>query len=59
MIHEILLAVDKNSEKEKIAVFCAMVDWKQPFDRQCPKLDMARYKARMLKKSFFTEQLKE
>ena len=26
MIHEILLAVDKNSEKEKFAVFCAMVD---------------------------------
>ena len=38
MIHEILTGVDRNSANEKFAVICTMIDWKQAFDRQCPKL---------------------
>ena len=37
-IDEILKSVDNNSVYEKFAVFCTMVDWKQAFDRQCPRL---------------------
>ena len=38
MIHEILTSVDKNTENEKFAVILTMIDWKQAFDRVCPKL---------------------
>ena len=38
MIHEILLSVDKNTSNEKFAVICTLIDWRQAFDRQCPKL---------------------
>ena len=38
MIDEIWRSVDTNSVYEKFATFCTMVDWKQAFDRQCPRL---------------------
>ena len=38
MIHEILTGVDVNTSNQKFAVICTMIDWKQAFDRQCPKL---------------------
>ena len=37
-IDQILKSVDNNSVYEKFAVFCTMVDWKQAFDHQCPRL---------------------
>ena len=43
MINEILVNVDKNTIYEKFAVFCTMVDWKQAFDRQCPKLGVRSF----------------
>ena len=43
MIHEILTSVDKNSSNEKFAVICTMIDWKQAFDRQCPKLGVESF----------------
>ena len=43
MIDEILRSVDKNSVYEKFATFCTMVDWKQAFDRQCPKLGIESF----------------
>ena len=43
MINEILVNDDKNTIYEKFAVFCTMVDWKQAFDRQCPKLGVCSF----------------
>ena len=43
MINEILVNDDKNTIYEKFAVFCTMVDWKQAFDRQCPKLGVRSF----------------
>ena len=43
MIDEILKRVDRNSVYEKFAVFCTMVDWKQAFDRQCPRLGIQSF----------------
>ena len=43
MINEILVNVDRNTTSEKFAVFCTMVDWKQAFDRQCPKLGVCSF----------------
>ena len=34
MLHRILTAVDKNTQKEAIAVIVNLVDWSQAFDRQ-------------------------
>ena len=38
MLHEILSNLDKNRQGNKIAVILAMIDWKEAFPRQCPKL---------------------
>ena len=38
MVDKILKATDQNSRRETIAVLLTMVDWKEAFDRQCPKL---------------------
>lgn len=38
MIHRILTAVDKNSQKEAFAVIANYIDWKSAFPRQCHKL---------------------
>ena len=43
MINEILTSVDKNSAKEKFAVFCSLIDWRQAFDRQCPTLGIQSF----------------
>ena len=43
MIHKILTCADKNSSNEKFAVICTMIDWKQAFDRQCPKLGVESF----------------
>ena len=51
MINEILKSVDKNSVYEKFAVFCSMVDWKQAFDRQCPKLGVQSFLKNGVRKS--------
>ena len=38
MVDNILKATDKNSRGQIVAVLLTMVDWKEAFDRQCPKL---------------------
>ena len=43
MIHEILTCVDRNTENQMFAVICTMIDWKQAFDRQCPKLGIQSF----------------
>ena len=43
MIDEILRNLDQNSKYEKFAVFCTMIDWKQAFDRQCPRLGIQSF----------------
>jgi hypothetical protein len=35
MLHQILKAVDTNSQSEVFAAIISMVDWSQAFDRQC------------------------
>ena len=43
MLDKILLAVDKNSKSESCAVLATLVDWKQAFPRQCPKLGIESF----------------
>ena len=43
IIDKILEAVDKNSKSESIAVLATLVDWKQAFPRQCPKLGIESF----------------
>ena len=43
MSNAILLAVDRNTDNEKFAVLCTMIDWRQAFDRQCPKLGIQSF----------------
>ena len=43
-IDRILEALDKNSIGDKCAVLATLVDWKQAFPRQCPKLGWNRFK---------------
>ena len=43
MLHRILTAVDKNSQKEAIAVLVNLVDWSQAFDRQSHKLGVQSF----------------
>ena len=43
MIDKILQAVDSNSKSESFAVLATMVDWKQAFPRQCPKLGVESF----------------
>ena len=51
MIDEILRNLDRNSVYEKFAVFCTMVDWKQAFDRQCPRLGVESFIRNGVRKS--------
>jgi hypothetical protein len=43
MIDKILKSVDKNSKRESLAVLATLVDWKQAFPRQCPKLGVRSF----------------
>ena len=43
MIDKILEAVDNNSKGESCAVLATLVDWKQAFPRQCPKLGVESF----------------
>ena len=43
MIDKILQAVDSNNKRESFAVLATMVDWKQAFPRQCPKLGVEAF----------------
>ena len=43
MIDRILEALDKNAKGESCAVLATMVDWKQAFPRQCPKLGVESF----------------
>ena len=43
LIDKILSAVDKNSKGEACAVLATLVDWKQAFPRQCPKLGVKSF----------------
>ena len=42
-IDRILEALDKNSKSESCAVLATLVDWKQAFPRQCPKLGVESF----------------
>ena len=43
MIDKILQSVDTNSKSESVAVLATLVDWKQAFPRQCPKLGVKSF----------------
>ena len=43
MIDKILKSVDRNSKTESLAVLATLVDWKQAFPRQCPKLGIQSF----------------
>ena len=43
MIHRILTSLDRNSSKEAYAAIVHLIDWKQAFDRQCPKLGIKSF----------------
>ena len=43
MIDKILKSVYKNSKTESLAVLATLVDWKQAFPRQCPKLGIQSF----------------
>ena len=43
MIDRILKALDKNKKGETCAVLATLVDWKQAFPRQCPKLGVESF----------------
>ena len=51
MIDEILKALDTNNKYEKFAAFCTMIDWKQAFDRQCPRLGIESFIRNGVRKS--------
>ena len=42
-INRILESLDKSSKKESCAVLATLVDWKQAFPRQCPKLGVESF----------------
>ena len=43
MIDKILKETDKNSRGEILAILQTMVDWKETFDCQCPKLGIESF----------------
>ena len=45
MINRILTALDGNSKGEVKAVIATLIDWKQAFPRQCPKLGIEAFVA--------------
>ena len=42
-IDRILESLDKTSKKESCAILATLVDWKQAFPRQCPKLGVEAF----------------
>ena len=42
-VDRILAALDKNSKSKSCAVLATLVDWKQAFPRQCPKLGVESF----------------
>ena len=43
MIHRILTVLDNNSRREIFAVVASLIDWKDAFPRQCPKLGIESF----------------
>ena len=43
MLHNILVATDKNSQAEKFAVILSLIDWSQAFDRQSHQLGILSF----------------
>ena len=43
MIHRILSVLDNNSRKDTFAVIASLIDWKDAFPRQCPKLGIESF----------------
>ena len=43
LIHRILTAVDGQTRNESVAVIATLIDWKEAFSRQCPKLGIASF----------------
>ena len=43
MIHRILTATDKNSQKQSLAVIASYIDWENAFPKQCPKLGIESF----------------
>ena len=43
MLNRILTALDSNSKGETKAVIATLIDWKQAFPRQCPKLGIEAF----------------
>ena len=44
MLHNILVATDKNSQVEKFAVILSLIDWSQAFDRQSHQLGLMSFR---------------
>ena len=42
-IDRVLQTIDSNSKSEAVAVLATLVDWKQAFPRQCPKLGVESF----------------
>ena len=45
VIDKILVSLESNSKRESFAVLATLVDWKQAFPRQCPKLGIESFLA--------------
>ena len=43
MIHRILTVLDNNSRRQTFAVIANLIDWKDAFPRQCPKLGIESF----------------
>ena len=43
MLHMILSSLDKNKNGEQFAVIASLIDWKEAFPRQCPKLGIEAF----------------
>ena len=43
MIHTILMKLDNNKKGDTFAVLSSLIDWKQAFPRQCPKLGVESF----------------
>ena len=52
MLHQILKAVDTNSQSEAFAAIIGMVDWSKAFDRQCHILGLQSFIDNGVRSSF-------
>ena len=43
MVHRILSVLDNNSKRETFAIFANLIDWKDAFPKQCPKLGIESF----------------